>query len=186
MKKLMIVAAVICAATLSQAASFNWKTAKTGGAVNAYDGGSLVASTAYIFTADKASAIVTAFAAGNDWTAGALDSNSIATTGKISAKSDMFDYGGVGVAATLDAIFAFTENVGGQDYLYISSVGSASSPATGSATINFAESSVSTALKDAAGGYTTAGWYTASVPEPTSGLLMLLGMAGLALRRRRA
>ena len=29
-------------------------------------------------------------------------------------------------------------------------------------------------------------WSTASVPEPTSGLLMLLGMAGLALRRRRA
>ena len=29
-----------------------------------------------------------------------------------------------------------------------------------------------------------AGWY--AVPEPTSGLLMLLGMAGLALRRRRA
>ena len=28
------------------------------------------------------------------------------------------------------------------------------------------------------------GWY--AVPEPTSGLLMLLGMAGLALRRRRA
>ena len=26
----------------------------------------------------------------------------------------------------------------------------------------------------------------ASVPEPTSGLLILLGMAGLALRRRRA
>ena len=26
----------------------------------------------------------------------------------------------------------------------------------------------------------------AAVPEPTSGLLMLLGMAGLALRRRRA
>lgn len=30
-----------------------------------------------------------------------------------------------------------------------------------------------------------AGWYTA-VPEPTSGLLMLVGLAGLALRRRRA
>ena len=29
-------------------------------------------------------------------------------------------------------------------------------------------------------------WSTAAVPEPTSGLLMLLGMAGLAIRRRRA
>lgn len=29
-------------------------------------------------------------------------------------------------------------------------------------------------------------WTSTSVPEPTSGLLMLLGMAGLALRRKRA
>jgi len=34
--------------------------------------------------------------------------------------------------------------------------------------------------------FATGGNFTASVPEPTSGLLMLLGMAGLALRRRRA
>ena len=29
-------------------------------------------------------------------------------------------------------------------------------------------------------------WSTAAVPEPTSGLLILLGMAGLALKRKRA
>jgi len=33
--------------------------------------------------------------------------------------------------------------------------------------------------------YDGAGWYTVA-PEPTSGLLLLIGMAGLALRRRRA
>ena len=36
----------------------------------------------------------------------------------------------------------------------------------------------------ASGNFSGAAWQ--SVPEPTSGLLMLLGMAGLALRRRRA
>ena len=34
------------------------------------------------------------------------------------------------------------------------------------------------------GAFSSAGW--SSVPEPTSGLLMLLGMAGLALKRKRA
>ena len=33
---------------------------------------------------------------------------------------------------------------------------------------------------------TTGGYSTAVAPEPTSGLLLILGMAGLALRRRRA
>lgn len=32
----------------------------------------------------------------------------------------------------------------------------------------------------------TTGGYTVAVPEPTSGLLLLLGMAGLALKRKRA
>lgn len=39
----------------------------------------------------------------------------------------------------------------------------------------------------ASSGYQGAGWYaTSNVPEPTSGLLMLLGVAGLALKRKRA
>ena len=40
-------------------------------------------------------------------------------------------------------------------------------------------------INDASKGYAGAGWYGA-VPEPTSGLLLLLGVASLALRRRRA
>ena len=36
------------------------------------------------------------------------------------------------------------------------------------------------------GGYMATDTLTTAVPEPTSGLLLLIGMAGLALRRRRA
>ena len=44
-------------------------------------------------------------------------------------------------------------------------------------------------LANVLGGNSTAGataWSTAAVPEPTSGLLLLLGMAGLALKRKRS
>ena len=47
--------------------------------------------------------------------------------------------------------------------------------ATGTTMVGFANMASATAASN---------W--AAVPEPTSGLLVLLGMAGLALRRRRA
>ncbi len=43
----------------------------------------------------------------------------------------------------------------------------------------------SSTVYNVADGWQGAGWYTtSSVPEPTSGLLLLLGMAGLALKRK--
>ena len=51
-----------------------------------------------------------------------------------------------------------------------------------------AQTSVSKAtFADTTATYAGAGWYqAAAVPEPTSGLLILLGVAGLALKRKRA
>ena len=55
--------------------------------------------------------------------------------------------------------------------------------ADGSLKLSFGTATANqTASLNASGGT----WTAAAVPEPTSGLLMLLGMAGLALRRRRA
>ena len=52
--------------------------------------------------------------------------------------------------------------------------------------IAISESASSIVFNKDATGFVNAGWYTVSVPEPTSGLLLLLGVAGMALRRRRA
>ena len=187
MKKLMIAAAIVCAAAVTQAATFNWKTNARGGAVVGPDGKTMTASTAYIFNGMSSAAdIVSNWAAGQTWTTGNLDSREITSAGGIAVKSAGFEVGEKGSAANFDGFFAFSEIIDGKEYLYISSEASKSGSATGTTGITFTESQ-SPAVFDAAKGYQGAGWYTAAaVPEPTSGLLLLLGVAGMALRRRRA
>ena len=193
MKKIMIAVAVAASAVALQAASFSWSC--TGGASNGRiygnDSGdtlySLVgAATAYLFDAASTSqaALLAGLRGGDAITAfTAADTTTINSSSKIAAKA--FDY-----AATAGNEYTFYFAIVNGDNVYLSQGVAGTALDVGQTTLAFASgtAAASQVFNDVTTAYGGAGWYStaAAVPEPTSGLLMLLGMAGLALRRRRA
>ena len=188
MKKLIALTAVVALAGIASAASYNWtvqtgyvfKGTGAGGTANCVDSVS-----AYLFDAGTYSqtAAMTAFLAGGTIdTAKALDTQTI-SSGRIAAGT-AFSY------SPTEAYTAYFAVLIG-DNIYISTTATGTyTTLDATETITFGNQSSSSGLLPTelasistySGG---AGLYTA-VPEPTSSLLMLLGMAGLALKRKRA
>ena len=186
MKKLMIVAAVALCAAYANAAAFSWKTT----ASLTTDGSTVATSTAMnggtfalVYLGNDSSKI--------DWsTAKVVDSaspsfvTSMGKTTALTSKSftfDMADYGNGDIFGVV-----FKDSSDKLYYLQTGASGNMSPTYTISGLdgdnsqlddFNFASSAFSISTSPSA---------AVAVPEPTSGLLMLLGMAGLALRRRRA
>ena len=193
MKKLMIALAVVAMAAGVQAASYNWTWSVSALGEIASPGTSgatdLSSGTAYLFadlTSSQLNSIVSDFAAGTYSPSGYEQTSSV-TDGGVITKVNWDDSRSSGTS--VDWTMVVTSNVGGDDYLFISDVLTKSRQADGKNTkITFdVLSDSSAAVLSAGDGYAGAGWYQAeAVPEPTTGLLVLLGVAGLALRRRRA
>ena len=188
MKKLLVIAVVAMTALVSQSASFIWSCtgAKTVGTLYDYTGtGKVAADTvAYLFDADAVSQsdLLASVRAGNALS-GYVDSATVNSSSKIAVTTTPFSYGTTG--NYYDFYFAILDTA--NDQLLISSVVE-NNPAQAADTTTVAFGGAAATFSKASHGeegYSSAGWYSV-VPEPTSGLLMLLGMAGLALRRRRA
>ena len=180
MKKLMIAMAAIALAGVVNAASISWS------------------STGYLWDATKdakatsitgGSIVLCLINDGSDWTKGVtdLDTGVLTTTGmaamigKVKGSTDgafiwTFSDGTLSNGDVLTVLFKDTDGKYSQlTYLDDSAV-------TDTYTVSglSGDSSVLSTFTFANGGNFQ------TVPEPTSGLLMLLGVAGLALRRRRA
>jgi len=193
MKKLMIAAAIVCAAIATQAASIQW-----GGDICEPDGLSSVQSgtTLYLLHADTMGSAVTQVLLNNsanwqDWTAN----------------------GGWSIVAshTLEAIeisnyatgtgLTYSDGAAATGYYAVIAVDGAAGADGLTGSYNYAGYNSNTdPLSSAVPAITVGdGWASdwigvggfdkvsfTNVPEPTSGLLLLLGMAGLALKRKRA
>ena len=189
MKKLIIAVAAVAMGLAANAASYNW-SATSGRLMNGTGGtGSanyITSGTAYLLFTDvmTQSALVTAYATDAAGAASTVATKAL-STGSIGTDARISD----GAAFTYDTTAAQTAYfvVFNGDQMYVSVEAEASYLAVGTQPIEFESLTASSKLSSlASDGYSAAGWYTSAVPEPTSGLLMLLGMAGLALRRRRA
>ena len=189
----MIAAAIVCAAVVSQAASASWSVS------DIYDWTDInKAEPGYdVMGANYATYMVVATSDfGRDELIAALGEGDFSwmTEQKVNAASAPMAGGAAsgttpgwfGNKETVNAFAVVFNNADhlSADYAYVTPLASGTTGAEGqTATPKFTgEDSWDPSLWTAVGGAPT----PTPTPEPTSGLLLLLGVAGLALRRRRA
>ena len=187
MKKLMIAALAVAFAAVAQAASFNWQNtgSRTTGTIYNYTGAVIGENVvAYLFDVATISQeqLLSAVRGGADIaTLSWVDSQKSNSSSKIVASNTPFEHGEIGKDYTF--FFAILDKANEQ--ILISDTAMAQGLQGDTATASFTGSTTWSKNSLGEASYTSAGWYS-TVPEPTSALLLLLGMGGLALKRKQA
>ena len=174
MKKLIIAAVALCTALVAQAATVSWSAtniAKSGDSTAYYAMLIDASSTELTKASDVAEAIIAGKFDGTAlWDGAATYSASKSVVAVAAAKKPLAGYDS-GSVSYYTIIFDATDVTKATNYL----VTSGDTAATGM----ISDAGALTISQGSQDGKT---W--TAVPEPTSGLLLLLGMAGLALKRK--
>ena len=175
MKKIIIGVCAVVLSIAAQAATVNWSAnAIQSSPDNAVAAGWLVQiyTSDVVFSYDAANAgTITTWASGSTVAAG--------TTFRATGAGSQAD----GTTATYYAVVYDAATVAGAKNYIVSDVMTVATAASGAtANLGFGAMSGTTSANK----FLNSSWQAVAVPEPTSGLLMLVGLAGLALRRRRA
>ena len=182
MKKLTICAAVAVLATTMHAATVGWAMA----------GATAYANSTYNFLVigqnevASIAAITAILDAGKSIDTYAFGGGTIAANGSaITLPSDSGKTLGSGTYESFFVLFDSDSPVAGESkYVIISGASNLTRTiADSTATVSFSAGSVASIVGDASNWKS---YGTGTIPEPTSGLLLTLGVAALALRRKRA